>query len=150
RPARRHCRAVFLERSAAAAGVSARPWAVAGNAGLVGRAGGAGIAGASYRRGCGRAALWAGRQVDGAGRAPLAAPWPGVGRLAGLVALGLLGRLIGGDAAWLLYGLSAMWLGLAAPGLRRHGLQWRGWRYRGPLIADSRDLAQLQAVENRP
>ena len=69
---------------------------------------------------------------------------------AGLVALGLMGRLFGGDAAWLLYGLSAAWLGLAAPGLRRHGLQWRGWRYRGPLIADSRDLAQLQAVENCP
>jgi hypothetical protein len=63
-----------------------------------------------------------------------------------VVALVMLSRVIGDGAAFLLYVLSAIWLGLAAPGLRRHALQWRGWTLRGARIAPSADLAQLEAL----
>ena len=63
-----------------------------------------------------------------------------------LVALVVLSRFIGGDAAFWLYGLAAVWLGFAASGLRRHALMWRGWRHRGERVALSADLAQLEAM----
>jgi len=63
-----------------------------------------------------------------------------------IVALVILAGFIGDDAALLLYGLLAIWLGFAAPGFRRHGLSWRGWRHRGDRIAASADLAQLEAL----
>lgn len=64
-----------------------------------------------------------------------------------LVALILFAPFIGDGAAFLLYGLLALWLGFAAPGLRRHGLAWRGWRHRGDRVAASADLAQLEAMQ---
>ena len=63
-----------------------------------------------------------------------------------LAALILLARVIGGEAALLLYGLAALWLGFAAPDLSRHGLRWRGWTFRGERVALSADLAQLEAL----
>ena len=63
---------------------------------------------------------------------------------AGALVLGA--RLIGGDAALALYLLGALWLGLAAPDLRRWALRRRGWDERGPRIAASADLAQLEAL----
>ena len=63
-----------------------------------------------------------------------------------LVALVVLSAFIGDGAAFLLYVTTAIWLGLAAPGLRRHALQWRGWRHRGDRVAQSADLAQLEAL----
>jgi hypothetical protein len=63
-----------------------------------------------------------------------------------LVALVVLSHFIGDDAAVLLYVLGAVWLGFAAPGLRRHALQWRGWTHRGERVALSADLAQLEAL----
>ena len=59
----------------------------------------------------------------------------------------MLARFIGDGAAFLLYVLAAIWLGFAAPGLRRHALQWRGWTLRGARIAPSADLAQLEALQ---
>lgn len=64
-----------------------------------------------------------------------------------VVALIVLARFIGDEAAFLLYVLAALWLGFAAPGLRRHALQWRGWTHRGARIAPSADLAQLEALQ---
>ncbi|MDB5473092.1 MAG: hypothetical protein JWP99_395 [Devosia sp.] len=66
--------------------------------------------------------------------------------LLGVAALVVLASFIGSAAALLLYGLGSIWLGLAAPGLRRHALRWRGWTYRGERIAASPDLAQLEAL----
>ncbi|MGB3338232.1 MAG: DUF2628 domain-containing protein [Devosia sp.] len=63
-----------------------------------------------------------------------------------LVAVVVLSGFIGDDAAALLYVLGAVWLGFAAPGLRRHALQWRGWTHRGECVALSADLAQLEAL----
>ncbi|MBU1306797.1 MAG: DUF2628 domain-containing protein [Alphaproteobacteria bacterium] len=63
-----------------------------------------------------------------------------------LVALAVLADYIGGDAAFALYLLAAVWLGLAAPGLRRHALGWRGWAHRGTRIALSAEMAQLEAL----
>ncbi|MCY1561797.1 hypothetical protein D9M68_991070 [compost metagenome] len=64
-----------------------------------------------------------------------------------VVALVVLSRFVGGDAAILLYIVAAIWLGFAAAGLRRHALQWRGWTLRGARIAPSADLAQLEALQ---
>ncbi|WP_137150470.1 DUF2628 domain-containing protein [Devosia sp. FKR38] len=63
-----------------------------------------------------------------------------------LVALLVLADYIGGDAAFGLYLLVALWLGFAAPGLRRHALVWRGWTHRGTRIALSAEMAQLEAL----
>lgn len=63
-----------------------------------------------------------------------------------VAALVVLSRLIGDEAAVLLYLLGALWLGFAAPGLRRHALAWRGWTHRGALVALSADMAQLEAI----
>ena len=64
-----------------------------------------------------------------------------------VAALIVLSRFVGGDAAFLLYVLAAIWLGFAAPGLRRHALQWRGCTLRGARIAPGADLAQLEALQ---
>ena len=63
-----------------------------------------------------------------------------------LVAIVLMSALMGGSAAVLLYLLAATWIGFAAPGLRRHALQWRGWTPRGERVALSADMAQLEAI----
>ncbi|MHA6689251.1 DUF2628 domain-containing protein [Devosia sp. A449] len=63
-----------------------------------------------------------------------------------LVALVILARFIGGDAAFLLYLTTVIWLGFAASGLRRHALQLRGWTHRGDRVALSAELAQLEAL----
>lgn len=63
-----------------------------------------------------------------------------------VVALVVLSGFIGGDAAFALYLLAALWLGFAAADLRRHALVWRGWTHRGERIALSADMAQLEAL----
>lgn len=70
-----------------------------------------------------------------------------VGFVLAVVALVMLSRFIGDDAAFMLYILGAVWLGLAAPGFRRHALVWRGWTPRGSRVAPSADLAQLEALQ---
>jgi len=69
-----------------------------------------------------------------------------VAYVVGVVALGVATPFIGEEAVVWLYLLLAMALGYAAPGLRRHALQWRGWRHRGDRVALSADLAQLEAI----
>ena len=63
-----------------------------------------------------------------------------------LAALAATEGVLGGDAVALLYGLLALWLGLAAPALRGAGLSRRGWRLRGERVSPSADLAQLEAL----
>lgn len=64
-----------------------------------------------------------------------------------LAALVVLARFIGGDAALAVYLIGAIWLGFAAPGLRRASLIRRGWRHRGDRFAASLDLARLGALQ---
>ncbi|SFB95583.1 DUF2628 domain-containing protein [Devosia psychrophila] len=64
-----------------------------------------------------------------------------------LVALAVLSGFIGGGAVSAVYLLAMVWLGFAAPGLRRHALQWRGWTPRGERVALSADMAQLEAIQ---
>jgi hypothetical protein len=64
----------------------------------------------------------------------------------GVAALIVISPFAGDSATFALYVLSAAWLGLAAPSLRRHGLLWRGWTHRGERIAQSADVAQLEAI----
>lgn len=45
-----------------------------------------------------------------------------------------------------LYLPAAAWFGFAAPGLRRHALQSRGWRHRHDRVAVSADMARLDAL----
>ena len=66
-----------------------------------------------------------------------------LGVVALVVASGFLGT---GACAWL-YLIGAIWLGFAAPSLRRQGLMWRGWTDRGARVAASADLAQLEAIQ---
>ena len=63
-----------------------------------------------------------------------------------LVALVVLADYVGGDAAFALYLLAVIWLGFAAPGLRRHALAWHGWTHRGTRIAITAEMAQLEAL----
>ncbi len=63
-----------------------------------------------------------------------------------VVALVVAAAFIGDGATFWLYVLGAVWLGLAAPGLRRQALEWRGWRHRGARVALSTDLARLGAM----
>lgn len=64
-----------------------------------------------------------------------------------LAVLVVLSVFIGGDTAFALYVLVALWLGFAASGLRRHALAWRGWTHRGERVALSADMAQLGALQ---
>jgi hypothetical protein len=64
-----------------------------------------------------------------------------------VVGLVLGARIIGDQAAILLYLLGAVWLGLAASGLRRHALAWRGWTHRGERVALTAEMAQLEALQ---
>lgn len=69
-----------------------------------------------------------------------------VGFVLALVALVLVTRVIGDDVTFPLYLLGVVWLGFAAPGLRRHALAWRGWTHRGTSVALSAEMAQLEAI----
>jgi len=69
-----------------------------------------------------------------------------IGLVLAVTALVLVASVIGDDAAFLLYLLGALWLGFAAPDLRRAALRRRGWNGRGPRVAASADLAQLEAL----
>ena len=66
--------------------------------------------------------------------------------VAAVLALVVLSGFIGDETAVLLYLLASIWLGFAAPGLRRHALAWRGWRQRGERVALNAELAQLEAL----
>ena len=66
--------------------------------------------------------------------------------LLGFAVLVVASIVLGGAAAITLYLLGAIWLGLAAPDLIRRALLRRGWTARGERVADSADMAQLEAI----
>jgi len=66
-----------------------------------------------------------------------------------VIALGFASIFVGGTAAFWLYLLFALWIGLAAPSLRRHALSHRGWSHRRDLIAAAPDLATLSWLESK-
>jgi len=56
---------------------------------------------------------------------------------------------LGHDAAFWLYVLLAVLIGLEAPSLRRGALRRRGWIHRAELFAPAEDLAQVQWLKTR-
>ena len=58
-------------------------------------------------------------------------------------------RVIGPDAAVSLYILVAVFIGFEAPGLRRDWLLFRGYQWRGDMIAEAPDLAQRDYLSRR-
>ena len=66
--------------------------------------------------------------------------------LLGLAVLVVASIVLGGAAAFSIYILGAIWLGFAGPDLIRRALLRRGWTARGERVADSADMAQLEAI----
>ncbi len=62
--------------------------------------------------------------------------------LALVMGLAYASRLIGPEAANLLYIVVAVFLGFEAPALRRDWLLFRGYQWRGDIIASAEDIAQ--------
>ena len=58
-----------------------------------------------------------------------------------VIGLGFAGRIIGGEAATCLYLLVAVFLGFEAPAFRRDWLAFRGYQWRGDVVASAEDLA---------
>jgi hypothetical protein len=69
--------------------------------------------------------------------------------LALVIGLAYAGRVIGPDAAMGLYAVVAVFLGFEAPALRRDGLLFRGFQWRGDVIAPAEDLAQRDFLSLR-
>jgi hypothetical protein len=66
-----------------------------------------------------------------------------------IVAVGLLGLAstqIGGDAAFWIYIVFALWIGYEAPSFRAAALRGRGWRYRTDVVAPTEDLAEIAGL----
>ncbi|WDR01803.1 DUF2628 domain-containing protein [Devosia algicola] len=64
-----------------------------------------------------------------------------------IVALIWLSQYIGSDTAMLLYLALAVWIGLAAPAMRRAKLGRKGWHHRADRVAASSDTATLAWME---
>ena len=67
-----------------------------------------------------------------------------------VIGLSFASRLIGMDAASSLYLLVAVFLGFEAPALRRDWLLFRGYQWRGDIIAAGEDLAQRDYLSLKP
>lgn len=72
-----------------------------------------------------------------------------IGFVIALGAIVLLGFWLGGDAAFWLYVLLAVFIGFEAASLRRGALRRKGWNYRTELIASRDDLAQVAWLQRR-
>jgi Protein of unknown function (DUF2628) len=57
--------------------------------------------------------------------------------------------IIGDEAAWAIYALVSVFTGFEAPALKRDALIWRGYAYRGDIIAAAEDLAQRDFLAAR-
>ena len=66
-----------------------------------------------------------------------------------VIALGFAATLLGDAATFWLYALFALWIGFAAPSLRRHALASRGWNHRRDVTAAAADLAALSWLESK-
>ena len=72
-----------------------------------------------------------------------------VAYIVAVIALGFAATILGGGATFWLYVLFALWIGFAAPGLRRHALVHRGWSHHGDRVAAAPDLAALSWLESK-
>jgi hypothetical protein len=61
----------------------------------------------------------------------------------------LVGFWLGGDAAFWLYVLLAVFIGFEAPSLRRGALRRKGWSYRTELLAQRDEQAQIAWLQRR-
>ena len=59
-----------------------------------------------------------------------------------VIGLAYAARIVGPDAAFALYCLVAVFLGFEAPAFRRDWLTFRGYQWRGDIVASAADLAQ--------
>jgi hypothetical protein len=66
-----------------------------------------------------------------------------------VVGLAYAARIIGPDAAIMLYALVAVFLGFEAPAFRRDWLGFRGWQWRGDVVSSAEDLAQRDYLSAR-
>jgi hypothetical protein len=66
-----------------------------------------------------------------------------------VVAIGLLGVVLGPDMGFWTYILLSAFIGFEAGALRRRGLRRRGYLYRSELIAAAPDLAQVDWMKRR-
>jgi hypothetical protein len=66
-----------------------------------------------------------------------------------VMGLAYASRIIGTDAAVLLYSVVVLFLGFEAPALRRDWLLLRGWQWRGDMISTATDLAQRDYLAQR-
>lgn len=66
-----------------------------------------------------------------------------------VMGLAYAARLIGPEASFCLYALVALFLGFEAPALRRDWLLFRGFQWRGDIIAQAEDLAQRDFLSLR-
>jgi hypothetical protein len=67
-----------------------------------------------------------------------------------LAAIVGLGALIGGEAAFWLYVLFAVWCGFEAASLRRSHLSREGWRHVAEIVAPAPDVAEVEWLKRRP
>ena len=74
---------------------------------------------------------------------------PLIAYVVAVIALGFAGAILGGATTFWLYVLFALWIGFAAPGLRRHALSHRGWTHHGDRVAAAPDLATLSWLESK-
>ena len=72
-----------------------------------------------------------------------------IGYIVAVIALGFAATILGGGATFWLYVLFALWIGFAAPSLRRHALVHRGWSHHGDRVAAAPDLAALSWLESK-
>jgi hypothetical protein len=66
-----------------------------------------------------------------------------------VIGLAYAARIIGADAAFWLYVVVALFLGFEAPSFRRDGLLFRGYQWRGDVVAAAEDLAQRDYLSLR-
>jgi hypothetical protein len=66
-----------------------------------------------------------------------------------VMGLSYASRVIGIDAAVLLYAVVAVFLGFEAPAFRRDWLLFRGYQWRGDVISSAEDLASRDYLAHR-
>ena len=66
-----------------------------------------------------------------------------------VLGLAYAGRVIGPDAVFWLYVVVVVFLGFETPALRRDWLLFRGYQWRGDIIAPAEDLAQRDYLSLR-
>jgi hypothetical protein len=66
-----------------------------------------------------------------------------------LVVITGLAMVTGGNVAFWLYVLFAIWIGFEAAGLRRNAMRRRGWAYGGEIVAGAEDLAIVEWLKRR-